>query len=336
MSILKVEGLVKSFGGRKVVNGVSFEVEEGELVGLLGPNGAGKTTSFRMTCGLLAPDSGKVYLNDEDVTHWPMYRRARDGRMGYLPQQSSVFTKLTSQQNLLAMMELLKFPWRERKERCAELLEEFEITKVRKSKAGALSGGERRRLEIARCLVSDPKIIMLDEPFAGIDPVTVQSIQQIIQRLCDEGIAILITDHAAREILQITERTYVVSEGKILCSGTAEEVVEHPGVKEKYLGEIDGIEFRGQTRRTTVRVPIDSADSDESDFRSGYPQKVDMDFSDPYDSATFDEEDEGDQDALKAEDETEKTQSSRKKIYKRPKRKIVATRQTLLRKTDLD
>ena len=242
MPVLKVDGLVKSFGGRKVVNGVSFEVNEGELVGLLGPNGAGKTTSFRMTCGLLAPDSGKVHLNGEDVTSWPMYKRARDGKMGYLPQQSSVFAKLSTQQNLLAMMELLGMPWRERKDRCAELLEEFEITKIRKSKAGALSGGERRRLEIARCLVSDPKIIMLDEPFAGIDPVTVQSIQQIIRRLCDEGIAILITDHAAREILQITERTYVVSDGQILCSGSADEIIKHPEVKSKYLGEIDGIE----------------------------------------------------------------------------------------------
>ena len=242
MSILKVEGLVKSFGGRRVVKGVSFDVSEGELVGLLGPNGAGKTTSFRMTCGLLTPDAGKVFLNGEDVTSWPMYRRARDGKMGYLPQQSSVFAKLSTQQNLLAMMEMLGMSWRERKARCTQLLEEFDITKIRKTKAGALSGGERRRLEIARCLVSDPKIIMLDEPFAGIDPVTVQSIQQIIRNLCDQGIAILITDHAAREILQITERTYVVSEGQILCSGSAAEVVQHPEVKEKYLGEIDGIE----------------------------------------------------------------------------------------------
>ncbi|MDG2470850.1 MAG: LPS export ABC transporter ATP-binding protein [Pirellulaceae bacterium] len=305
MSILKVEGLVKSFGGRRVVNGVNFEVGEGELVGLLGPNGAGKTTSFRMTCGLLSPDAGKVYLNGEDVTNWPMYRRSRDGGMGYLPQQSSVFGKLSAQQNLLAMMELLGMGWRERKERCAELLEEFEITKIRKSKASTLSGGERRRLEIARCLVSDPKIIMLDEPFAGIDPVTVQSIQQIIRRLCDEGISILITDHAAREILQITERTYVVSDGEILCSGSAEEIIKHPGVIEKYLGEIDGIQLRN---RSVPRVrPV--IGEEQGDFPT-------------LDSGEFPKANGGEYDVA------EKTQ--------KPKRRVSQPRQSLLRRSDLD
>lgn len=242
MPILEVNGLVKSFGRRRVVDGVSFEVDHGEIVGLLGPNGAGKTTSFRMTCGMIEPDKGQVFLNEQDVTQWPMYRRAREGGMGYLPQQTSVFAKLSTEQNLLAMMELLGMNRRQRKLRCDELLEQFRITHIRRSKAGKLSGGEKRRLEIARCLVSNPEIIMLDEPFAGIDPVTVQSIQGIIGDLRDRGISILITDHAAREILQITDRTYVISEGQVLCSGTAEEIVRHDEVREKYLGDIDSFD----------------------------------------------------------------------------------------------
>jgi lipopolysaccharide export system ATP-binding protein len=192
-----------------------------------------------MTCGMIEPDRGTVFLSGSDVTSWPMYRRARDGGMGYLAQESSVFRKLTAEQNLLAVMELLGMPRKVRRSRCDDLLEQFKITHVRKNTAGRLSGGERRRLEIARCLVSDPEIIMLDEPFAGIDPVTVQSIQVIIQQLSDRGIAILITDHAAREILQITDHTFVISEGKVLCHGPPEEVKRHPEVKRKYLGEID-------------------------------------------------------------------------------------------------
>lgn len=239
MTILKANSLEKSFGRRKVVDGVTLEIDAGEIVGLLGPNGAGKTTTFRMICGMLTPDKGQVLLRDQDVTDWPMYIRARDGGMGYLPQQSSVFGKLTAEQNLIAMMELLEMSRPEQRVRCEELLEQFKITHVRKTRAGRLSGGERRRLELARCLVSRPEIIMLDEPFAGIDPVTVQNIQTIIRQLAREGISILITDHAAREILQITNRTYVVSDGRILCSGSAEDIVRHPGVKEKYLGDID-------------------------------------------------------------------------------------------------
>lgn len=239
MPILKAEGLVKTYGRRRVVDGVEMEVEPGEIVGLLGPNGAGKTTSFRMICGMVKPDRGTVYLQGEDVTGWPMFRRAKEGGMGYLPQQSSVFAKLSAQDNLRGMMQMLGFSRKQQKSRLQELLEQFKITHVRKTKAGRLSGGERRRLEIARCLISEPRIIMLDEPFAGIDPVTVQNIQVVIRQLARDGIAILITDHAAREILQITDRTYVVSEGKILVSGTAEEIVEHDEVKKKYLGEID-------------------------------------------------------------------------------------------------
>lgn len=239
MSILRVDGLEKTFGKRHVVKGVSFHVDPGEIVGLLGPNGAGKTTCFRMTCGMIEPDKGEIVLNGHDVTSWPMFRRARDGGMGYLAQESSVFKKLSAEQNLLSVMELLGMSGKLRRTRCEELLEQFKITHIRRSKAGKLSGGERRRLEIARCLISDPEIILLDEPFAGIDPVTVQNIQGIIQELCDEGIAILITDHAAREILQITDRTYVISEGEVLCHGTAEEVIGNDDVKAEYLGEID-------------------------------------------------------------------------------------------------
>lgn len=239
MPILTVEGLVKTYSRRRVVDGVSLEVEPGEIVGLLGPNGAGKTTTFRMICGMVRPDKGEVFLREENVTRWPMYIRAKEGGMGYLPQQSSVFGKLSAEDNLLGVMQLLDFSRADQKRRCQELLEQFKITHIRKTHAGRLSGGERRRLEIARCLVSDPEIIMLDEPFAGIDPVTVQNIQVIIRELADKGIAILITDHAAREILQITDRTYVVSEGKILVSGTTDEIVRHDEVKTKYLGEIE-------------------------------------------------------------------------------------------------
>ena len=256
--ILSAEGLVKSYGRRRVVDGVVLDVMPGEIVGLLGPNGAGKTTTFRMICGQVKPDRGRVFLGSSEVTRWPMYLRARKGGMGYLPQKSSVFAKLTCEQNLRGMMQLMGFSRKEQKARTNELLERFEISHIRKSKAGNLSGGERRRLEIARCLVADPKIIMLDEPFAGIDPVTVQSIQVVIRELADDGISILITDHAAREILQITGRTYVVSAGQILCSGSADDIVRHQVVREKYLGEIDidsiGASKRDSAGASTIRV----------------------------------------------------------------------------------
>lgn len=239
MAILEARGLVKTYGRRRVVNGVELSVEGGELVGLLGPNGAGKTTTFRMICGLVDPDQGRVLLNNVDVTNWPMYRRARDGGMGYLAQESSVFRKLTVEQNILAMLELLGVARKPRRARCDELLEQFDIAHIRKSRAARLSGGERRRLEIARCLVSDPDIIMLDEPFAGIDPVTVQSIQAVIRNLRERGISVLITDHAAREILQIVDCCYVISEGGVLCHGSPDEVRRHPEVRRKYLGDLE-------------------------------------------------------------------------------------------------
>jgi lipopolysaccharide export system ATP-binding protein len=241
-----------------------LDVYPGEIVGLLGPNGAGKSTSFKMMCGLVKPDRGTVHLQGVDVTSWPLHRRSREGGMGYLPQQSSVFAKLSVQDNLKGMMQLLGFSRQQQKTRTEELLDQFKIGHIRKSKAGKLSGGEKRRLEIARCLVAEPKIIMLDEPFAGIDPVTVQGVQVVIRELAATGIAVLITDHAAREILQITNRTYVVSEGRILCSGTAEEIVAHPEVKKKYLGDIE--------------MPTGVESSDGSSIQSAAPshQKIEI------------------------------------------------------------
>lgn len=237
MSLLKVRGLVKSYGRRRVVDGVDFEVHPGEIVGLLGPNGAGKTTSFRMTCGMVDPDAGRVTLAGHDVTNWPMYRRAKEGGMGYLAQESSVFRKLSVQKNLLGMMEMLGMNRKVRTRRAEQLMEQFGITHLRRSKALSLSGGERRRLEIARALVSDPQIILLDEPFTGIDPVTIDSIQAIIRDLRDRGIAILITDHQVRETLEITDRSYVIRAGQVLCHGRPREVLNHPEARKHYFGE---------------------------------------------------------------------------------------------------
>ena len=236
-TILKVEGLVKIYGTRRVVDGVSFHVNRGEIVGLLGPNGAGKTTSFRMACGLISTNGGMVYLGNQNVTDWPMYRRSRDGGMGYLPQDRSVFQKLSVQNNLYGVMEMLGMKRAERKRHCEELLEKFNLTHLRQSYGGNLSGGERRRLEIARSLVSNPKIILLDEPFAAIDPVTVASIQEIIRKLAAEGIAFLITDHSVQDTLEITKRSYVIQAGKVLCHGTPEEVLADPEAQKVYFGD---------------------------------------------------------------------------------------------------
>jgi lipopolysaccharide export system ATP-binding protein len=234
--MLEARGLVKTYGRRRVVDGVDFEVEEGEIVGLLGPNGAGKTTSFRITCGLIEADAGRVLLNETDVTGLPMYLRAQQG-MGYLAQESSVFRKLSVENNLLGVMEMLGFDRKQRRARCAELLEQFDIARLRKSRADSLSGGERRRLEIARCLVSNPKIILLDEPFTGIDPVTINSIQRAIRDLRERGISILITDHQVRETLQITDRSYVIASGSVMCHGRPEEVLSNPEARKYYFGE---------------------------------------------------------------------------------------------------
>ncbi len=242
MPILKVTGLVKIYGRRRVVDGVDFEVNRGEIVGLLGPNGAGKTTSFRMACGLIDPDGGKVSLNEVDVTHWPMFRRARDGGMGYLPQEQSVFRKLSVENNLLCVMEMLGMSAAARRKRCEDLIEQFGIGKIRRSMALYISGGEKRRLEIARALISNPKIILLDEPFTGIDPVTINEIQKIIRKMRDDGIAILMTDHRERETLAITDRSYVIRAGKVLCHGTAEEVLNNPEARKYYFGDGPGLD----------------------------------------------------------------------------------------------
>jgi lipopolysaccharide export system ATP-binding protein len=243
--MLEVQGLVKIYGSRRVVDGVDFRVESGEIVGLLGPNGAGKTTCFRITCGMIEANQGKVKLGGADVTNWPMYRRARDGGMGYLAQESSVFRKLTVEKNLLGVMEMLGLDRAKRRLRCDQLLAQFDISHLRKSLAMSLSGGERRRLEIARSLVSDPKIILLDEPFTGIDPVTIASIQEVIRRLRSEGIGILVTDHQVRETLQITDRSYVIRAGRVLCHGSPSEVLANAEARKYYFGE--DIELGRQT-----------------------------------------------------------------------------------------
>lgn len=237
-AVLRVEGLIKIYGKRRVVDGVSLHVNKGEVVGLLGPNGAGKTTSFRMTCGLIDANEGIVFLNGKDVTGWPLYRRAREGGMGYLPQMASVFQQLSVQDNLLGMMEMLGMDGRTRKAKCDELLEKMKLTHLRKNLAKGLSGGERRRLEIARALVPDPKIILLDEPFAAIDPITVQNLQVIIRQLSKDGISILITDHGVTETLEITDRSYIIGAGKVLCAGTPDEVLADEQAREAYFGNL--------------------------------------------------------------------------------------------------
>ncbi|MEM8910734.1 MAG: LPS export ABC transporter ATP-binding protein [Planctomycetota bacterium] len=260
--ILEAVGLQKTYGRRRVVDGVNLQVGDAEIVGLLGPNGAGKSTSFRMICGLVQPDKGRVFLAGQDATDWPMFRRARDGHMGYLPQEPSVFKKLTVEQNISSLLELLGVDRKRRQTRTNALLEEFNIAHLRKSRASGLSGGERRRLEIARCLVSEPRIVMLDEPFAGIDPVTVQSIQSVIEQLRDSGISVLITDHAAREILTTVDRCYVIYQGRVLVDGTPEEVKQHPKVREEYLGDLDAAAGAPVVRAAGVTVRTDSAHSE--------------------------------------------------------------------------
>lgn len=239
-TVLSVKGLIKQYGSRRVVNGVSFHIREGEIVGLLGLNGAGKTTSFRMTSGLIPADQGQVLLNGIDVSEWPMYRRAKEGRMGYLPQDRSVFGTLTTEQNMYIMAELIGMTRSEQKKRCKQLMEEFRLVKLRRTKVGAggtggLSGGERRRLEFARALLSDPRILLLDEPFANVDPPTVAEIQQVILDLAKKGIAFLITDHQVREVLEIANRIYVIDKGEVLCSGTAQEVLANEEAQDRYF-----------------------------------------------------------------------------------------------------
>ena len=233
---LNAEELVKVYSRRRVVDGVSLDVAQGEIVGLLGPNGAGKTTTFYMMVGLIRPNAGKIYLDGESITRLPMYRRARLG-LGYLAQEASVFRKLTVEQNLLAILETLTSSRSERQERCAALLEELDLGRLRKQKAYTLSGGERRRVEIARALVTDPDFILLDEPFTGVDPIAVEEIQEILRRLKGRGLGVLITDHNVRETLHITDRAYIMNAGRILVSGDAETLVDDPIARKIYLGQ---------------------------------------------------------------------------------------------------
>jgi lipopolysaccharide export system ATP-binding protein len=235
MQGLEAKKIEKSYRGRKVVRGVSFQVNPGEVVGLLGPNGAGKTTSFYMIVGLVRPDGGRVSLDDQDITRMPMYQRAQNG-IAYLAQEPSVFRKLTVAENLMAILETLDLTDLERKERCDTLMNELGVAHLADSKAYTLSGGERRRVEIARALTLAPKFILLDEPFAGIDPLAVQDIQGIISLLKSKGIGVLITDHNVRETLAITDRAYIITEGKIIDAGTPAEITASPRVRELYLG----------------------------------------------------------------------------------------------------
>jgi len=227
--------LMKMYGKRQVVKGVSVEVEQGEIVGLLGPNGAGKTTSFYMIVGFIKPNAGKVYLEEEEITHLPMYKRAQKG-IGYLPQEASVFRKLTVEDNIKAVLEMMPLSKTEQRDKLESLLDEFGLNKVRSSNGDTLSGGERRRCEIARALATNPKFILLDEPFAGIDPIAVEDIQYIVAKLRTKNIGILITDHNVQETLSITDRSYLMFEGNILKAGTAEELAADEQVRKVYLG----------------------------------------------------------------------------------------------------
>ncbi|MDI6735064.1 MAG: LPS export ABC transporter ATP-binding protein [bacterium] len=236
MSILKTTDLVKNYGPKRVVNEVSIEVNQGEIVGLLGPNGAGKTTTFYITVGLISPDAGKVWLDNEEITGLPMYKRARKG-IGYLSQEPSVFRGLTVEENILAILETIKMNPAQRQARLKELLEELGIAHLSKQKANILSGGERRRCEIARSLVTCPDFMLLDEPFVGIDPIAVDDIQGIVLKLKEKGLGVLITDHNVRETLEITDRAYIMYKGEILLSGTSKDLVNDPKAREIYLGE---------------------------------------------------------------------------------------------------
>ena len=234
--LLEVKELVKVYNRRRVVDRVSFAVDAGEIVGLLGPNGAGKTTTFRMTMGMITPNGGRVYLSGQDVTRMPMYKRARRG-LGYLSQEPSVFQRLSVRKNIMAILETLKMSRRKRRKRCDELLGELGLAPLSKHLACTLSGGERRRLEITRALITSPALIMLDEPFSGVDPKAVFDIQEIARSLRDRGIGVLLTDHSVRETLAVTDRSYIIHEGKILRSGTSPELIKDPLVRKFYLGE---------------------------------------------------------------------------------------------------
>ena len=237
MQTLSVDEIGKSYRGRRVVNGVSLNVKQGEVVGLLGPNGAGKTTSFYIIVGLIPADTGRVVINDQDITDVPMYLRARNFGISYLPQEPSIFRKLTVEDNILAVLEAQPISWHERRERQERLIDQLSLGVIRKNMGYALSGGERRRVEIARCLCISPSFMLLDEPFSGIDPIAVLELQKIISELRASGIGVLITDHTVRETLSVTDRAYIITEGKISFAGTPEQLGNNPDVRRVYLGE---------------------------------------------------------------------------------------------------
>ena len=237
--ILHTEGLVKAYRGRRVVDQVSIAIHEGEIVGLLGPNGAGKTTSFRMVVGMIRPDAGRVFLGADDITRLPMYRRARLG-VGYLAQQESVFKKMTARDNIRCVLEARGMGRKDRDERAAELLADLQLSHVAESIAETMSGGEKRRLEIARALATEPRLLLLDEPFAGVDPITIEEIQRILAALATRGIAILITDHSVIETLRITDRAYIIHQGKVIADGDAQSIVRNEQVRKVYLGSSFG------------------------------------------------------------------------------------------------
>lgn len=250
--LLEAKNLVKSYGGRTVVDRVNYSVDAGEIVGLLGSNGAGKTTSFRITVGMIKPEGGTIHFDGVDVTALPMYQRARRG-MGYLSQEPSVFQRLTVEQNLMAICETLKLSRKDRQKRVEQLLDQFELRIVRRNLAKMISGGERRKLEIARALVTDPKLILLDEPFSGVDPKAVEGLRTEIERLRTDGIAILLTDHNVHETLKATDRSYVIHEGKVISDGTPHQLINDPRVREKYLGDtFKGDEFAEKPSRITA------------------------------------------------------------------------------------
>lgn len=233
---LKIKNIYKSYRKHRAVNGISIEINQGEVVGLLGPNGAGKTTTFNIITGLIKPDEGAVFLDDIDITDMPMYQRARHG-LGYLTQESSVFRKLTVAENIMAILEMMPLSQQQREDRLKNLLQELSISHLADKKAHSISGGERRRVEVTRALVTNPAFLLLDEPFTGIDPIARADIQQVVVKLKERGIGVLLTDHNVRETLEITDRAYVVYEGKVFASGTPKEIVDHAGAREKFLGE---------------------------------------------------------------------------------------------------
>ena len=282
--ILRGENLIKEYGPKKVVKGVSVEVRQGEIVGLLGPNGAGKTTSFYMIVGLVKPTSGRIFLDKQDITGDAMYRRAQKG-IGYLAQEASVFRKLSVEENIMGVLQLTKLSKKQQKMKCDELIEEFSLEHVRRNRGDLLSGGERRRTEIARCLASSPNFILLDEPFAGVDPIAVEDIQKIVRSLVDKNIGILITDHNVQQTLAITNKTYIMFEGRILKEGLPEDLANDPQVREAYLGE--NFVYQKIEDKQKKRLYVYSIWAGDFDSKFQFQNYVDENFGDQSEIKTY-------------------------------------------------